>query len=59
MIRQYFAQRCQGGVNPLRVGVVAIGSITGGLWVSENGVDRRSAVPTWLPPVYAVMFLAK
>ncbi len=27
MIRQYFAQRCRGGLNPLRVGVVAIGSI--------------------------------
>jgi hypothetical protein len=27
MIRQYGAQRCQGGNNPLRVGVVAVGSI--------------------------------
>ena len=27
MIRQYFAQRFQGGTNPLRVGVVATGSI--------------------------------
>ena len=27
MFRQYFAQRCQGGTNPLRVGVIAIGSI--------------------------------
>jgi hypothetical protein len=27
MIRQYYAQRCQGGDNPLRVGVVSIGSI--------------------------------
>ncbi|ACB97279.1 hypothetical protein [Beijerinckia indica] len=27
MIRQYYAQRCQGGDNPLRVGTIAIGSI--------------------------------
>ena len=27
MIRQYLAQRSQGGANPLRVGVVAVGSI--------------------------------
>lgn len=27
MLRQYFAQRCRGGSNPLRVGVIAIGSI--------------------------------
>ena len=27
MIRQYYAQRAQGGDNPLRVGVIAVGSI--------------------------------
>ena len=27
MIRQYFAPRCRGGSNPLRVGVIATGSI--------------------------------
>ena len=27
MLRQYFAQRCRGGSNPLRVGVIAVGSI--------------------------------
>jgi hypothetical protein len=27
MIRQYFAQTCRGGHNPLRVGVIATGSI--------------------------------
>lgn len=27
MIRQYFAQRCRGGDNPLRVGVIPIGAI--------------------------------
>lgn len=26
MIRQYFARRCRGGDNPLRVGVIAVGS---------------------------------
>lgn len=27
MIRQYYAQHCQGGRNPLRVGVIAVGAI--------------------------------
>ena len=27
MLRQYYAQRCRGGDNPLRVGVIAVGSI--------------------------------
>jgi hypothetical protein len=27
MIRQYFAQRCRGGDNPLRVGVIPVGAI--------------------------------
>jgi hypothetical protein len=27
MLRQYFAQRCRGGDNPLRVGTIAIGAI--------------------------------
>ena len=27
MLRQYFAQRCRGGDNPLRIGTIAIGAI--------------------------------
>jgi hypothetical protein len=27
VLRQYYAQRCRGGDNPLRVGVIAVGSI--------------------------------
>ena len=27
MLRQYYAQRCRGGDNPLRVGIIAVGSI--------------------------------
>jgi hypothetical protein len=27
MIRQYYAQRARGGVNPLRVGVIAVGAV--------------------------------
>lgn len=27
MLRQYFAQRCRGGNNPLRIGTIAIGAI--------------------------------
>lgn len=37
MIRQYFAQRCRGGVNPLRVGVVAVGSI---YYLQDEGFFR-------------------
>ena len=37
MIRQYGAQRCRGGVNPLRVGVIAVGSI---YYVQDEGFFR-------------------
>ena len=37
MIRQYFAQRSQGGANPLRVGVVAVGSI---FYLQDEGFFR-------------------
>jgi hypothetical protein len=35
---------------------LAIGSTTGGLWVSENGGDDWTTVAQRLPPVYAVSF---
>ena len=35
---------------------LAIGSTTGGLWVSENQGDRWACVTHTLPPVYAVTF---
>jgi hypothetical protein len=37
---------------------LAIGSTTGGLWVSEDQGDRWQANPTRLPPVHAVRFAA-
>jgi hypothetical protein len=37
---------------------LAIGSTTGGLWVSENGGDRWHEVSAHLPPVHAVAFAA-
>jgi photosystem II stability/assembly factor-like uncharacterized protein len=35
---------------------LALGSTTGGLWVSENGGESWQPVPARLPPVYAVRF---
>ena len=35
---------------------LAIGSTTGGLWVTEDGGDLWTCVSTHLPPVYAVRF---
>ncbi len=37
MIRQYYAQRARGGDNPLRVGVVAVGSL---FYLQDNGFFR-------------------
>ena len=37
MIRQYGAQRARGGDNPLRVGVIAVGSI---YYVQDEGFFR-------------------
>ena len=35
---------------------IAIGSTTGGLWLSENGGDDWRALSVNLPPVYALSF---
>ena len=35
---------------------LAIGSTTGGVWISEDGGDRWSGLEARLPPVYAVTF---
>ncbi|HTN67116.1 MAG TPA: exo-alpha-sialidase, partial [Burkholderiaceae bacterium] len=35
---------------------LAMGSTTGGLWVSENGGDAWQEITTRLPPIYAVQF---
>ncbi len=37
-------------------GRLALGSTSGGLWVSEDGGESWSMVPARLPPVYAVRF---
>ena len=37
---------------------LAMGSTSGGLWVSENGGDAWQAVDVRLPPIYAVRFAA-
>jgi hypothetical protein len=36
--------------------VLAFGSTTGSLWVSDNAGDRWQTLPAHLPPVYAVQF---
>lgn len=36
--------------------VLAMGSTTGGLWVSEDGGDSWACVSAHLPPIYAVRF---
>jgi hypothetical protein len=38
--------------------VLAFGSTTGGLWISENGGDSWNAVEARLPPVAVVRFAA-
>jgi hypothetical protein len=35
---------------------LALGSTTGGLWISEDGGDRFAAISTRLPPIYQVRF---
>lgn len=37
-------------------GLLAMGSTTGGLWVSDNGGDNWRCVSAHLPPIYAVRF---
>jgi hypothetical protein len=36
---------------------LAIGSTTGGLWLSENGGNSWRSVPARLPPITQVLFL--
>lgn len=35
---------------------LAMGSTTGGLWITEDGGDRWSCISTQLPPIYQVLF---
>lgn len=35
---------------------LAMGSTTGGLWISEDGGDRWQLIPARLPPIYQVAF---
>lgn len=37
--------------------VLAFGSTTGNLWISEDGGDRWQEISTHLPPIYAVRFV--
>lgn len=37
MMRQYGAQRCRGGDNPLRVGTIAVGSV---FYLQDQGYFR-------------------
>ena len=56
MIRQYSAQRFQGGTNPLRVGVVATGSI---FYLQDEGFfrDRHGGRATCRTPWIVEAFL--
>src|SRR5688572_7214239 len=38
---------------------LAIGSTTGGLWISENGGEAWRCISAHLPPIYAVRFAAE
>ena len=35
---------------------LALGSTTGGLWISEDGGDAWESISTQLPPIYQVLF---
>ncbi len=56
MIRQYHAQRCQGGSNPLGVGVIAIGSI---YYLQDEGFfrDRFGGTAIYRTPWIVEAFL--
>lgn len=56
MIRQYFAQCFQGGTNPLRVGVIAAGSI---FYLQDEGFfhDRHGGRPVCRDPWIVENFL--
>ena len=56
MIRQYHAQRSQGGDNPLRVGVIAVGSL---YYLQDESFfrDRFSGRPVYRTPWMVEAFL--
>ena len=56
MIRQYFAQCCRGGDNPLRVGVIPIGAI---FYIQDDGWwrDRYRGKPVCRNPWIVETFL--
>jgi hypothetical protein len=56
MMRQYFAQRCRGGDNPLRVGIIPHGAIFY-LQVSSWWRDRYRGAPTCRTPWIVEAFL--
>lgn len=56
MIRQYYAQRCRGGHNPLRVGVIPTGAI---FYIQDDGWwrDRYRGRPVCRQPWIVEAFL--
>ncbi len=56
MIRQYYAQRCRGGDNPLRVGLIPVGAV---FFIQEEGWwrDRYRGKPTCRNPWIVEGFL--
>jgi len=56
MIRQYYAQRARGGDNPLRVGVVAVGSL---FYLQDDGFfcDRYGGTAVYRTPWQVLGFL--
>jgi hypothetical protein len=56
MIRQYYTQRCRGGDNPLRVGVIPSGAI---FYIQEHGwwSDRYRGAPICRNPWIVESFL--
>ena len=56
MIRQYYAQRCRGGCNPLRVGVIPAGAI---FYIQDDGWwrDRYRGRPVCREPWIVEAFL--
>ena len=56
MIRQYYAQRCRGGYNPLRVGIIPAGAI---FYIQDDGWwrDRYRGRPVCRQPWIVEAFL--
>jgi len=56
MMRQYGAQRCRGGANPLRVGTIAVGSL---FYIQDQGHfrDRHGGAPVCRTPWIVEAFL--